>query len=71
MYKDNVTVQYLEGKCYVQYANMKEIANVQNMEVCFPLTNTLYSVILSVSQLHLDILNLKLNVGSRGRSTIL
>lgn len=55
----------------MQHANMKEITYVQNTKVSFPSTNTLYSVILSISQLHLGILNLKLNVGSGRRSTVL
>lgn len=52
----------------MQYANMKEITDAQALEVSFDSTNTLYSVILSNSQLHFGILNLKLNVGRRGIS---
>lgn len=45
----------------MQYVNMKEITDAQAMEVSFDSTNTLYSVILSNSQLHFGILNLKLD----------
>lgn len=52
-------------------ANMKEITDVQAMEVSFDSTNTLYSAILSNSQLHFGILYLKLTIGRRKRSTVL
>lgn len=71
MYEHNLTLWQLEWKSYMQNANMKEITDVQAMEVSFDSTNTLYSAILSNSQLHFGILYLKLTIGRRKRSTVL
>lgn len=71
MYKHNLTLWHLERKSYMQYINMKEITGAQAMEVSFDSANTLYSAILSNSQLRFGILSLKLNVGRRRRWTVL
>lgn len=44
MFRYNCT---LVGKAYMQCVNMKEISDVQTVEVSFDSTNSLYSVILS------------------------
>lgn len=55
----------------MQYTNINKITDMQVMAVTFDSTNTLYSLILSTRQLQFGILNLKLNIARRRRSTVL